>query len=75
MNPLELIDRLCAVTEAQSRIIREQALFIEQMKTVDAETKKQFADKRVPVDTELDLLEAGLRPYHNTGCRKGDDHA
>lgn len=75
MNPLELIDRLCAVTEAQSRIIREQALFIEQMKTVDAETKKQFADKRVPVDTELDLLEVELRPYHNTGCRKGDDHA
>ncbi len=75
MNPLELIDRLCAVTEAQSRIIREQALFIEQMKTVDAETKKQFADKRVPVDAELDRLEVGLRPYHNTGCRKGDDHA
>ena len=75
MNPLELIDRLCAVTEAQSRIIREQALFIEQMKTVDAETKKQFADMRGPVDAELDLLEVGLRPYHNTGCRKGDDHA
>ena len=75
MNPIELIDRLCAVTEAQSRIIREQALFIEQMETVDAETKKQFADKRDPVDAELDRIEVALRPYHNTGCRKGDDHA
>ena len=75
MNTAELIDRLCAVTEAQSRIIREQALFIEQMETVDAETKKQFADKRDPVDAELDRIEVTLRPYHNTGCRKGDDHA
>lgn len=75
MNTAELIDRLCAVTEAQSRIIREQALFIEQMETIDAETKKQFADKRDPVDAELDRIEVALRPYHNTGCRKGDDHA
>ena len=23
--------------------------------------------------TELDLIEVGLRPFHNTGLRKGDD--
>lgn len=74
MNPIELIDRLCAVTEAQSQIIREQALFIEQMKAVDEETKRQFAEKRVPVDAELDLIEVALRPYHNTALRKGDEH-
>lgn len=70
MNTLELIDRLCAVTETQARIIREQAFFIENSKTIDEETKKHFADLREPVDAELDLLEVRLRPIHNTGCRK-----
>lgn len=44
MNTLELIDRLCAVTAAQADIIREQAIFIENCKTIDEEVKKQFAD-------------------------------
>lgn len=70
MTNLELIDRLCAVTEEQSKIIREQAFLIEQMQTVDQETKKKFAEKRDAVDAELDLLEVALRPYHNTACRK-----
>ena len=70
MNTAELIDRLCAVTEAQARIIRDQALFIENMKSVDEESKRHFADQREPVEAELDLLEVGLRPTCNTGCRK-----
>ena len=61
MSNLEIIDRLCAVTQAQSDIIREQATFIEEQLTVDAEIKKQFSDKRKAVDDELDLLEYGLR--------------
>lgn len=70
MNALELIDRLCAVMEAQARIIREQAMFIENCKTVDEEAKKKFADLREPVDAELDLLEIRLRPIHGTACGK-----
>lgn len=72
MNTLELIDRLCAVTAAQADIIREQAYFIENCKTIDEEVKKHFADQRGPVDAELDLLEIRLRPIHNTACRKED---
>lgn len=80
MNTLELIDRLCAVTPAQADIIREQAYFIENCKTIDEEVKKHFADQRGPVDAELDLLEIRLRPIHNTACRKedgngSDDHS
>ena len=80
MNTLELIDRLCAVTATQADIIREQAYFIENCKTIDEEVKKHFADQRGPVDAELDLLEIRLRPIHNTACRKedgngSDDHS
>lgn len=73
MSAAELIDRLCAVVEAQAKIIREQGLFIENQLAVDDEVKKQFAAQRDDVDTELDLIEVGLRPFHNTGLRKGDD--
>lgn len=70
MNTLELIDRLCAVTEAQAQIIREQTFFIENCLAVDAESKKRFADLRQPVEAELDVLEHRLRPIHNTACGK-----
>ena len=73
MNAPELIDRLCAVVEAQAKIIREQGIFIENQLAVDDEVKKQFAAQRDDVDEELDLIEVGLRPFHNTGLRKGDD--
>ena len=65
MNNLELIDRLCTVTETQARIIREQALFIEEQLTVDDEIKKKFAEQRETVDSELDSLGVGLRPFRN----------
>lgn len=67
---LELIDRLCAVTEAQAKIIREQAYFIENCLAVDAEAKKQYAEMRQPVDAELDIIEYQLRPFNNTSCGK-----
>ena len=73
MNAPELIVRLCAVVESQAKIIREQGLFIENQLAVDDEVKKQFAAQRDDVDEELDLIEVGLRPFHNTGLRKGDD--
>ena len=62
MNTLELIDRLCAVTTKLADIVRDQAQFIEQMETVDEETKKHFAEKREAADEELDLIEIRLRP-------------
>lgn len=73
MNTLEIIDRLCAVTEAQAQIIREQTFFIENCLAVDAEEKKTFADLRKPVDAELDAIEIRLRPIHNTACGKEED--
>ena len=42
MNTLEIIDRLCAVTEAQAQIIREQTFFIENCLAVDAEAKRHL---------------------------------
>lgn len=63
MNNLELIDRLCTVAETQARIIREQALFIEEQLTVDDEIKKKFAEQRETVDTELNSLGVGLCPF------------
>ena len=74
MNLLELIDRLCAVTESQARIIREQAYCIDNCLGIDAETRKHFAALRKPVETELDILEYRLRPIHNTGCGKECSH-
>lgn len=65
MNNLELIDRLCTVAETQARIIKEQALFIEEQLAVDDEIKKKFAEQRETVDSELDLLGIGLRPFRN----------
>lgn len=73
MNSPELIDRLCAVVEEQAKIIRDQALFIENELAVEEEAKKQFAARRDDTDKELDLIETGLLPYHGTGLRKGDD--
>lgn len=67
MNTLELIDRLCAVTEEQSRIIREQAFFIENCLAADAEAKKRFRVLRKKAEAELDVLEYQLRPIRNTG--------
>lgn len=66
MNLLELIDRLCAVTEEMARIIREQSFFIENCLSVDAAAKEQFAALRRPVQAELDLLEVRLRPIHGS---------
>lgn len=74
MKSLELIDRLCGVVEEQARIIREQAFFIENCKTIDEETKKKYADLREPALDELDIIEFRLRPFHNTACGKEDDY-
>lgn len=63
MTRLEIIDHLCEVTEMQSRIIWELYSFIDEQLTVDAEIKKKFAEKCQTVDSEVALVESGLRPY------------
>lgn len=70
MNRVEFIDRICAVNERQAKIIRLQAIFIEEQCAVDEEVKRKFAAMRDEVDGELDLIEFELRPYHNTACGK-----
>lgn len=74
MNLLELVDRMCAVTEQMARIIRKQAFFIENCLSVDETVKAEFAALRKPVETELDLLEVRLRPIHNTGGDAGKEN-
>lgn len=64
MNNLELIDRLCAVVEMQSAIIREQAFFIEEQLTVDTAIKGEFAEKRNRIDGEI----ASLGINAESGC-------
>lgn len=73
MTKLELIDRLCAIAEMQSKIIREQAIFIEQQLSVDKEAKRSFAAKRDKIDSELDLLEYQMQPIRNTASVGAND--
>ena len=70
MDMLELVDRLCAVAEAQARIIREQAFFIENCLAVDAEVRNKFAVLREPVEAELGEIERQLRPGSSEECGK-----
>lgn len=73
MNNLELIDRLCTVTETQARIIREQAIFIEEQSTVDDEIKKKFAVQRETVDTELGRLSTEFCPFRNKTAERSNE--
>lgn len=66
MTTLETIDRLCTVVEAQAKLIREQATFIEEQLAVEEEIKQSFSERREVIDNELDLIEIGLRPIRNT---------
>jgi len=63
MTTTEIVDRLCSVTEAQSKLIRELFTFINEQAAVDAEIKKHFEEKCRTIDEENDLIEIGLRPY------------
>lgn len=72
MTNIEIIDRLCAVVEAQSAIIRKQAFFIGEQLAVNEEIKKEFAMQCDAVDDEIDALEFSMRPIHNTALRKGE---
>lgn len=62
MTLLEIVDRLCSVTELQAEIIRKQTIIIEQAKIADA-VADELKKLRDEVDDELDLIEYANRGY------------
>lgn len=61
MTKLEIIGRLCEISAIQADIINEQAMFIEQVLTVDGEAKKHFADKRKMVEALAIRIESDIQ--------------
>ncbi len=66
MTLLEIVDRLCSVTQMQADIIRKQTEIIEQAKIADA-VADEMRQLRKEVDDELDLVECASRRYIGTG--------
>ena len=65
MSPLEIISRLCDVTENLSAIVKKQQTIIEQSKieeTVRAELRQEVEE----TDREMDVLEYHMRKYCDT---------
>jgi hypothetical protein len=65
MSPLEIISRLCDVTENLSAIVKKQQTIIEQPKieeTVKAELRQEVEE----TDREMDVLEYHMRRYCDT---------
>lgn len=60
MKAIELIDRLCAVVEAQARIIRTQAMVIEEQRAIDDEVKRELETQRSAVNQKIELAGVGL---------------
>lgn len=58
MTNTELIDRLCTLLESQAEIIREQALYIEQVLDVDEAVREKYADLRKSVEGGLESNES-----------------
>ncbi len=61
MTMLEIIDRLCSVTQLQADIIRKQTMIIEQAKIAD-EVRGDLRLLCQKADSELDLIEYANRP-------------
>ncbi len=60
MSPLEIISRLCDVTEALSDIVQKQQTIIEQLK-IEESVKAELRNSVKDTDNELDALEYGMR--------------
>lgn len=67
MTLLELVDRLCSVTQLQADIIRKQTIIIEQAKIANAVADDELVLLRDKVEDELDLIEYASRGYIGTG--------
>ncbi len=66
MTLLEIVDRLCSVTQLQAEIIRKQTEVIEQAKIADA-VADELRQLREEVDDELTLIDDASRRYVGTG--------
>lgn len=53
MSEIEIIDRLCAVTQMQSEIIKAQAMYIREELDINSHIKHEFADMRATADKQL----------------------
>lgn len=65
MSPLEIISRLCDVTNNLSEIVKEQQTIIERSKVEEA-VKRELQRKIDGVDGELDVIEYHSRRYADT---------
>lgn len=65
MTRLEIIDRLCGVTETLAHIVRKQREIIERDKIENA-AAAELTQMEKEAEAELDLIEYGLRPYCDT---------
>lgn len=65
MSPLEIISRLCDVTETLSEIVQKQQIIIEQSK-IEESVKTELRGNIKDTDNELDALEYGMRRYCDT---------
>lgn len=66
MSSLEIISRLCDVTETLSGIVKKQQIIIEQSKIEEA-VKQELRQKIKETDKEMDVLDYGVRKYCDTG--------
>ena len=62
MTPLEIISRLCEITEELSGIVKKQQETIERSK-VEEEVKEELRNMVNEADGKLDVLEYHMRRY------------
>lgn len=65
MSPLEIISRLCDVTENLSAIVKKQQTIIEQSK-IEEVVKEELRNMVNEADGKLDVLEYHMRRYCDT---------
>ena len=65
MSPLEIISRLCDVTENLSAIVKKQQTIIEQSKIEEA-VKADLRQQVKETDRELDVIEYHSRRFCDT---------
>lgn len=65
MSPLEIISRLCDVTENLSAIVKKQQTIIEQSKIEEA-VRAELRQEVEETDREIDVLEYHMRKYCDT---------
>lgn len=65
MSPLEIISRLCDVTENLSAIVKKQQTIIEQSK-IEEVVRAELRQEVEETDREMDVLEYHMRKYCDT---------